>query len=741
MTNGTTPRQERVDELIADFLQQIEAGIPVTPDQWLNLHREYRTELADFFANHQQLERLAGPLRIASDPLTLLEPERRLGDFLIRREIGRGGMGVVYDAEQVSLGRRVALKMPSFAGMLDEHQLRRFKNQVHGTAVLKHPNIVSVFYVGCERGVHFYAMPFIDGLSLAEIITFVGGALRDPVAPSPPSTAPSKFQMRFSKSPAARKKTPTLLTQPDVETVSIVALETALSSPSTKRARRVAELGIQAARALDFAHHEGVIHRDIKPSNLLVDRDGKLWITDFGLARVQGSGDKTTSGNVAGTLRYMSPEQLVGGQVVDQRTDVYSLGVTLYELLTLRPAFEQRDREQLMRQILEREPTPARRIDPSIPVDLETIVTRAMTKERELRYQSAQDLADDLQRFLDNRSIMARPAGRVERLWRWYKRSPLVAALSAVILLLSIALTGSAVFVAYHETSQRKVAEENTKEARWQQYLSDMHVAVQAWDDAQPAVVRQIPDRHVPAPGQVDNRGFEWRYLAESLRATEESVATLNEELPVRQIAFSSDGRWLATSDFAEQGSIWDVVSRKRLKTIHAPGSDLLKAVAISPDDRRIAYGCSDGAVRLFDVATGQLHKRLEFAKDWVQTVAFSPDGRWLATASNSGELSVYDLHNELRETPFSNKELPKYCVTFSPDSRYLAATFDTSVGIWETGTWREISVFKGHTADLNRGRSVHAMCVAFHHDGQLVASGDTNGSIKLWNPANGELT
>ena len=171
MTDERTSRQERVDELIADFLQHVEAGNSITPEQWLNRYSEYRAELADFFENHRQLERLATPLRSASDTMLQLQPDRQLGDFLIRREIGRGGMGIVYEAEQISLGRSVAIKVLPFAAMLDEQQLRRFRNEAHAAAVLQHPHIVSVFYVGCERGVHFYVMPLIEGPSLMEIVS------------------------------------------------------------------------------------------------------------------------------------------------------------------------------------------------------------------------------------------------------------------------------------------------------------------------------------------------------------------------------------------------------------------------------------------------------------------------------------------------------------------------------------------------------------------------------------------
>jgi serine/threonine protein kinase len=377
-------------------------------------------------------------------------------------------MGVVYEAEQVSLGRRVALKVLPLLAMLDEQRLRRFKNEAHAAAVLQHPHIVSVFYVGCERGIHFYVMPFIDGLSLLELIEHARC-----------ESGVDDFSERQADSRA--------------NTLPLAALETVLSSPDTKRARRVAELGVQAARALDYAHREGVIHRDIKPSNLLVDRDGKLWITDFGLARVQGQGDVTLSGSVAGTLRYMSPEQLAGDCVVDQRTDVYSLGLTLYELLTLRPAFAASARPLLVRQIQEHEPTAMRQLDGSIPVDLATVIEHAISKDRDLRYPSAQELADDLQRFVDQRPIHARPVGRIGHAWRWYKRSPVVVGLLTTVVLLALLVAATGTMFGYRESEHRHEAEARREEAEWQQYVSDMHGAMAAWEHSNVGHVLELP--------------------------------------------------------------------------------------------------------------------------------------------------------------------------------------------------------------------------------------------------------
>ncbi|MEX2138374.1 MAG: serine/threonine-protein kinase [Pirellulales bacterium] len=347
------------------------------------------------------------------------EDDALLGDFRIIREIGRGGMGIVYEAEQRSLSRRVALKILPFASVLDPRHLQRFKNEALAAAHLDHPNIVEVYGVGCERGVHFYAMRYVEGQTLAEVIDAmrvqgsgfgvqddsVGNALRGVPEPSTDGVAadpipPSSLVLRTSAT----------------DTSPFAALSTLRIERPRDFFRLVAELGIQAAEALDHAHQMGIVHRDIKPSNLLVEviqgptskvqghtrtmlddgrrtTDGlnpeprtlnppKLWITDFGLAHIETGATLTMTGDLLGTLRYMSPEQADGkSAILDHRTDIYSLGVTLYEFLTLQPAFPVEDRQTLLKQIATEEPFAPRKLSASIPVDLETIILKAMAKE------------------------------------------------------------------------------------------------------------------------------------------------------------------------------------------------------------------------------------------------------------------------------------------------------------------------------------------------------------------------
>ncbi len=322
-----------------------------------------------------------------------------LGDFRLLREIGRGGMGVVYEAEQISAGRPVAVKVLAPTPGLDARQCARFQIEAQVAAALHHPHIVPIYAVGHDLGLHYHAMQLIHGRCLAEILR-----------------GPESIENRCDDS---RKGT----------TRAIPPIE-------------AARLAMQAAEALEHAHELGVVHRDIKPANLLRDDDGHLWITDFGVASFPGGTELTQSGDLIGTVRYMSPEQASGRRILDPRTDVYSLGATLYELLTARPAFSSTYRNEILYQIAAVEPVPVRKLDPSIPRDLETIVAKAMAKEPEGRYGSAQALADDLRRFLEDRPIVATRPGIAERAARWsrrHRRTTAAAALSTIIVALALA--------------------------------------------------------------------------------------------------------------------------------------------------------------------------------------------------------------------------------------------------------------------------------------------------------------
>ena len=379
-------------------------------------------------------------------------------------------MGIVYEAEQLSLDRHVALKVLPFAAALDPRQLQRFQLEAQAAACLHHTHIVPVFAVGTDRGVPFYAMQLIEGRNLAQLIAELRrmesldivdepvGALEDlttstvadrllfgaltrskcGTSPGGPTTEARMASINSEFSPCSEPTCPGLAPQ-------ILGGPTSGSSTRDRAyIRTVARLGQQAAEALDHAHTRGILHRDIKPGNLLVDVEGELWITDFGLAQVQGNHGLSRTGDILGTLRYMSPEQVLGKRVViDGRTDLYSLGVTLYELLTLRPAYSGRDRAEILHRIASDEPTPMRKLNPAVPRDLATVVHKAMAKEPSERYPTAHDLVSDLSRFLESRPIAAVPPSLLVRAGKWMKRHR-EATLAMALIVAAVAVAASA---------------------------------------------------------------------------------------------------------------------------------------------------------------------------------------------------------------------------------------------------------------------------------------------------------
>jgi hypothetical protein len=369
----------------------------------------------------------------------------RLGDFEIVRELGRGGMGVVYEARQVSLRRKVALKVLSGPGPTLT-AVERFHREAEAAARLHHTNIVPVYATGEQDDLHFYAMELIEGPALDQVLQRLrwardGSQPTEAAPPAPPGLAlTGPYVEGGAPSPAASAPAPRTL------------------DSGGDYFDGVARLLAGVADALDHAHKQGVVHRDIKPANLLLSTEGRLSVNDFGLARLLEEPGLTVTGEFVGTPAYVSPEQVAAGRIaVDHRTDIYSLGATLYELLTLQPPFTGPGREQVLAQVLQRDPRPPRKVNPAVPVDLETICLKCLEKDPARRYQTAGALADDLRRYLNRFAIRARRAGPLTRLGKWVKRNPALAAAAAAVLLAA----GAAVFFAWQarDAEQRRLAD------------------------------------------------------------------------------------------------------------------------------------------------------------------------------------------------------------------------------------------------------------------------------------------
>jgi eukaryotic-like serine/threonine-protein kinase len=412
--NDTFDDDPRVLEIAREYMAELEAGHRPDRRSYTRRHPELAAAVSECLEAIDMAQALRPPADMAADPLKESAADEELtaqplGDFRIVREIGRGGMGIVYEATQLSLGRKVALKVLPFAASLDAKQLQRFKTESQAAAQLHHTNIVPIFAVGADRGVHYYAMQLIEGRTLDTVIAELRGN-------------PDASMMG--------------------QTVDFRAGSTAKTNHSqqTKETfRKSARIAAQVADALDYAHDAGVIHRDIKPANLILDDRGTIWVADFGLAHISSDVRVTQTGDIFGTLRYMSPEQAQGRKtLIDHRADLYSLGATLYEMLALKPIFNGDDRVTLLRQILNEDPRPLRQHDRTIPVELETIVMKSVAKSPGERYASAGEMADDLRRFLDERPILAKPPTVIDRARKWARRHPSYVAATLLFLLFSL---------------------------------------------------------------------------------------------------------------------------------------------------------------------------------------------------------------------------------------------------------------------------------------------------------------
>ncbi|WP_165228568.1 WD40 repeat domain-containing serine/threonine protein kinase [Aquisphaera insulae] len=567
------------------------------------LRRGEEVRPEDYPRHAEALRRLLPALRMMAgmpaSPASLAPEIGRLGDFRLIREVSRGGMGIVYEAVQESLGRRVALKVLPEAAALDPRSLRRFQVESQAAASLDHPHIVPVYATGAAGGIPYYAMRFIDGRDLARV-------LRSLRRDDPDETLAGA---RRRSSPAPR------------------------STLGPSHAREAARLAKQAAEALDHAHAADILHRDVKPSNLLVDDAGQLWVADFGLARIKGGLDLTHTGDAPGTPRYMSPEQALGRrEPLDGRADIYSLGATLYEMLTLRPAFPGDDRIEVLRKIAQEEPPRPRSIDPAIPVDLETIVLKAMTKSRGGRYATAADLAADLGRFLDDRPILARRPGLAERAARWTRRHRelVLTAAAAVGLVLLAAALGAASYIdsirrneavlkaaadradrsAADAERQAREADRHRQLAQRHYFAAELRLAQQAIDARDFEVAQDLLDSVAPASGSAEPADFAWSYLRKLARA--EIVRLPEQDMPINGMALSRDGRTLATNHGGTTLAVWDLPAERIRTTIAEPGA-MYREPHLTHDGRLLVAPIlytphlDEHTLGLWDAATGQL--------------------------------------------------------------------------------------------------------------------------------------
>ncbi len=766
----------RVIAAVEEYLAALEAGR--RPDRALFLAR-YPHALAATVAECLDGLELVQSAGAELQPTRVVDAPPVLGDFRLIREVGRGGMGIVYEAEQISLRRRVAVKVLSAGAGLDPRQQQRFRTEAQAAGALCHPHIAPVYAVGSEHGFHYYAMQFIDGPSLASVIA---GRRRPAASERGRATLP---EAAAAITPAAASDPSTVYQPLDRLEETLATIPTCpnavgpMGDPPQGRElwRAAARLGAEAAEALDHAHQAGVVHRDIKPANLLLDGLGHLWVVDFGLARLPTDAGLTLTGDVLGTLRYMSPEQALARRLlIDHRSDVYSLGVTLYELVTLTPAFPGDDRQDLLRRIAEEDPPAPRRLEPAIPVDLETIVFKAMAKEPSDRYATAQDLADDLHAFLEDRPIAARRPGWLPRGRRWVRRHrPLVVSLGAAAAVLLVGLVLGLAGYAHEKELARKKSQSDLYEvllksahasrlARqpgyrgevWANLHRAMGLGVTTRDQSAMAgdVLACLGDpiglAEVPAPPSpplprpplprwfLEGPGLQFREpkLHQTATSDEEFVAV-------------ADGAFVSL--FAEL----DYVPIPGLAL--PPGARLslgLSGPAKSPvgrvydlelarDSSWLAAGCEEGFV-IWAVPRGTVHALVRCGN--IRAIAVHQEGHLVATLGRQVRLWSCPDGRPIAVLPADGIEE----LAFSADGQFLVGTgVDGAVVGWPVGDTPEKRMLRGH-----RGWGVPAIaftapgerigvgvpCLAFRPDGRRLVSVSKDRTIRTWDPETGQL-
>ena len=788
MSTTPTPSDHGpVDRLAEEFLARHRRGERPAIAEYIELHPEWADEIREVFPALLMLEQF----KPDPDKLTGSHPHRpggldrspqRLGEYRILREVGRGGMGVVYEAVQEPLGRHVALKVLPGQGRMDSVQIERFRLEASSAARLHHTNIVPVFGVGEHDGVHYYSMQFIHGTGLDVVLRDLR-RLRDEV-PAIAGTSAHEEALTVSialahgllggRAAVAAAPPADAATEagpaPDVgeavgpavgpEGPPAPAERSGLADPSEAHYfRSVARIGVQVADALAHAHAHGVLHRDIKPSNLLLDAEGQAWVTDFGLAKLEGSAGPTRTGDIVGTLRYMAPERFDGRS--DPRSDIYGLGATLYELLVLRPAFGEADRPKLIDRVLHEPPTPPRRLDPEVPRDLETVVLKAMAKDPADRYTTARELAEDLRRFRDDRPILSRRARLPERAWRWCRRNPAVAVLAALAagLMITVATVSTAAAFRLGEKNLEIGGQISQIRDQRDRINADLVRIRGAESDAQSQLFESLvaQARAGRFSGRVGQRFDSLDALARAARLARELGLPEPRMAALRDEAIAC----LALPDL------------RRIHEWDEPGDTTL---ALDYDFRRFARCTKDGSLTIHRMSDGAELLRLTTDRSTIGRLIFSPDGRYLGVESwSSGLFQVWDLdHKALVVDEHGNG----YAMDqdFSPDSHRFALTRpDGAVVVYDLASGRiehrwemrgasrspafspdgtRVAVLTGvdprgaslQILDVGTGEQLKAFQVRsashmlWHPDGTTLGVVEDNGRLSLLDAATGAL-
>jgi eukaryotic-like serine/threonine-protein kinase len=628
-------------------------------------------------------------------------PLTRVAEYELIKEVGRGGMGVVFKARDVRLNRIVALKMIRGGELANSDELQRFDKEANAAAQLKHPNIVGVYRVSDDKEQPFLSMEFIGGTSLAERV--------------------------------------------------------ALGPLSGRRAAEYLEL---TARAVHYAHSQGIIHRDLKPANVLLDENDQPKVTDFGLAKQMAArSDQTRTGAVLGTPSYMSPEQATGSKAIGPSSDVYSLGAILYELITGKPPFCGETPLATLSLVEKQDPIAPRLLNPAVDRDLETICLKCLEKTTDRRYESAESLADDLHRYLQGEPINARRVSLIGRGVKWCKRNKTSTGVTSFIAVILTAFLSFSWYETYKEKDLRdkadvakedavkanKVAANRLEAMRHLLYLSEMRQAQQMMRraDLEGAMRILMHEHWQPKEGQFDLRDWEWYFLKDRCETRLGFGAHQGQAFAV---AYRPDGKELASAGgvLHKPGDIalWDVRTGKhRTLTGH---SSTIMAIAYHPDKPLLASASYDKTVKLWNLETGKELVTLNGHTGNVYDVAFSPKGDRVASASHDLTVRVWDYELYPRDPVKSVQILaghdwPVRAVAFHPDGQLLASAGvggrDPLIHLWNLTSGQIEKTLKGHEGDVDS--------LAFYASGKsLISGGGTGrrGQVAFWDVDTGTI-
>lgn len=758
-------RERRLDRVLAACLEAIDQGQPFDAQEWLARYPEFAPELAELIEGQQHLGRLTGALGIPRRgrddtptrdetpvpagatlrrPIPSAGPAARFGDYELVRELGSGGMGVVYEARQGSLQRTVALKMLRSDRPASAAERRRFRDEAESAAALDHPHLVPIYEVGELEGQAYFTMKLVEGGDLA-------GHLAE----------------------------------------------------FTRDARAAARLLARVARAVHHAHQRGVLHRDLKPSNILLQKsetgnsksenssdfefpisDLTPYVTDFGLAkRLQAASDLTQSGTIVGTPGYMAPEQAGGRKgAVTTAADVYGLGAVLYALLTGRAPFTGETPLETVTKVREQEPEPPSRRNPHVPRDLEAICLKCLEKEPHRRYGSAEALAKDLERWLRGEPIHARPIRWPARFSRWCRRNPGIAALTGVTLFLLLLLLAGAVWESIRVIEQRNEAlagqaalRERERVIRRQLYAADMRQAFESWRRGNLRDTHDLVARHGPEPDEEDLRGFEWYYLRHHEQAAQPRVLNGNQG-EVYRAAFSPDGGTLAAAGADGTVVLWDSTTWKVRATLRGHTGSV-RGLVFLPDGKTLATAGDDGTVRWWDPAAGAARAVFTMPRKGPEPgnlLALGADGRLLAWNDRQHACWCRVDTTEKPKTAW-RYSAPIASLTVAPagdrlmcghlggeviivDARTEAVVGSlglprgvTALAINHRGRYSAVGLLDGslQLPVVTRGQSRDLLvqqhsgavkCLAFSLDDALLASAGDDGIVRVWDLSRGTL-